>query len=587
MNDQVIILFLLAAALVLFLSGRWRHDVVALVVLVAAVFVGVVPTDMAFSGFGHPAVVTVGAVLVISRALQVSGVLNVPAVQIAKIRKRPALTVVVLTCLAAGISGFMNNVGALALLMPLALRIHPSPSRILMPLAFGTLLGGMMTEIGTPPNIIIATYREEMTGTGFALFDFAPVGIAVTIIGVAFITTFGLKLLPERRRTWDNQLKFIRGVDYITEAGIPADSKAVGKTPRQLERMVDNEALVIGVIRGERRLLGHLRNTVLRQDDVVILRSDSSALSALVDKSGIALIGNVDIGPDVLRSEEITLLEAVVMPGARLINYTARTFRLHRRYGINLLAIARRGERINNRLGHVPFKAGDVLLVQGEHETLAEAMSAFGCIPLAGRSLRSPNRGPRFLTPIIFGAAILATAFQVAPIEISFVAAVAALFLTRAITPREAYESIDWSVIVLLGALIPLGHAVEISGGAATIAEWISGLSAQWPYWSILAVVMIVTMALTNLINNAATAVLMAPVAAGIAHEINASLDPFLMAVAIGASAAFLTPIGHQSNVLIMGPGGYRFGDYWRLGLPLQTLILLLAVPLILLVWPV
>ena len=586
MNDQTIILLLLSAALALFLWGRWRHDVVALVVLIAAVFVGVVPTDMAFSGFGHPAVVTVAAVLVISRGLEVSGVLNFPAKQIATIRKRPGLTVVMLTCLGAAISGFMNNVGALALLMPLALRIHPSPSRVLMPLSFGTLLGGMMTEIGTPPNIIIATYREDVMGTGFALFDFTPVGLALTVAGVAFITAFGARLLPERRRNWDSQLQFIKGVSYITEARVPPDAIAVGKTPRQLERLVDNEALVIGVIRGEHRLLGHLRSIILMPDDVVILRSDSSALSALVEKAGLALIGNVDVDPDILRSEEITLLEVVVMPGARLNNHTARTFRLHRRYGINLLAIARQGERIGNRLGHVTFKAGDVLLVQGEHETLAEAMSAFGCVPLAGRDLRSPSRNPRYLTPVIFAAAILATVFKLAPVEISFVAAVAALFVTRSISPREAYESIDWSVIILLGALIPLGHAVEISGGAATIAEWISARAAEWPPWAILAAVMVVTMGLTNLMNNAATAVLMAPVAASIALQIGASLDPFLMAVAIGASSAFLTPIGHQSNVLIMGPGGYRFGDYWRLGLPLQILVAALAVPLILIVWP-
>ncbi len=586
MTSQIVVFALLTATLALFLWGRWRHDMVAMIALLVAVILNLVPIDEAFSGFGHPAVITVAAVLVISRAIERSGVLNLSARRIASIRQFPIFSVFILASLGALMSGFMNNVGALALLMPLALRLHASPSMILMPLSFGTLLGGMMTEIGTPPNIIIASYKEGIVGQSFGLFDFTPVGVIVTLAGLLFITTIGIKLLPTRRKGLTGGDDFPETDSYISEVSLPEMSAAVGRTPRQLERMMDNEIIILGIVRGERKLLGHLRNAILQEGDILIIRADAPVLQRMVETTAVELVGERHIKRAELGSDQVEIMEVVVRPGARLENATAEKFKLHSRYGVNLLGVARQGERINERLGRVEFSAGDVLLVQGERETLREIMAAFGCMPLATRGLEPALRLPKFLTPIIFIGAVLSTSFGLLPVEVSFSAAAVLLVLTGVLTPRAAYEAIDWSVIVLLAALIPVGHTLETSGADHTIAMLISGMAGEVPAWAILGTLMGVTMILTNMINNAATAVIMAPIAASIALQTGASMDPFLMAVAIGASSAFLTPIGHQNNVLVMGPGGYKFGDFWKLGLPLQIIILLVAIPMILMVWP-
>lgn len=587
MTEQIILSLLLIGMMALFIMGRWRHDVVALSTLLLAVILGLVPTAKAFSGFGHPAVITVAAVLVISRALQLSGVFSLSTKQVARIHQTPLLMLFILIASGAFLSAFMNNVGALALLMPLALRISPNPSLTLMPLSFGTILGGMLTEIGTPPNIIIATFREEYTQTQFHLFDFTPVGLAVALAGIVFMTLFGSRFLPKKRPSRKTVNDVLEGASYMTEIIIPEGSPVIGKTTRQMERMVDFEAIAVGIIRGDRHLLGRLRNALLQVGDIIILRADASQLSTIIEKTGTELVASQNISPKDLGSDLITLTEAVVKPGAQIENRTAGDMHLRSRFETNLLAIAREGERFQERLSQVVIKAGDVLLLQGDRTALPETINAIGCMPLADRDLQQPvYDSPKFLTPMIFLMAIVTTALDILSVEISFSVAVALIMLLRIMSPREAYETVDWSVIVLLGALIPVGHALETTGATKTIAEFILTLADQLPAWGILAVVMIVTMALTNVMNNAAAAVVMAPIAVGIAQNLNVSIDTFLMAIAISASAAFLTPIGHQNNVLVMGPGGYKFNDFWKLGLPLQIIVLIVALPMLLMVWP-
>lgn len=586
MLEQGIIGSILLCAVGLFLWGRWRHDVVAMVTLLAAVLSGVVPVDGAFTGFGHPAVITVACVLVISRALEFSGAMDIAAERIAGISEHPLVNLILLTGVGALLSGFINNVGALALMMPLALRTARSPSAVLMPLSFGTILGGMMTEIGTPPNIIIAAYRQEVTGRAFSLFDFSPVGGVVALAGLVFLVAFGRHLIPVDRRGKKTPAEMLKDAEYLTEARVAEGSKAIGKTVRQLERMADNQALVVGIVRGERHFLGRLREDRLREGDIVILRAEVAAFQKLLEAANLELAGHENIVPENLRSENIALMEVVVMPGSRAERRSADSLGLRARYGINMLAVARQGRQIKGRLGHVFFQAGDVLLVQGETETLYETMAALDCLPLAERGLRPHHRHQRFLPLAIFAAAIGAVVVGVVPVQIAFTAAVAAMVLFKTITPREIYESIDWSVIVLLAALIPVGHALESTGVTHLLANGILDVARHMPAWGTLALFMTLVMILTNLINNAATAVIAAPVAVSLAHQIGAGIDPFLMATAIAASSAFLTPIGHQNNVLVMGPGGYHFGDFWRLGLPLQVLVLVLSVPLILAVWP-
>ncbi|MGB0748614.1 MAG: SLC13 family permease [Magnetospiraceae bacterium] len=587
MLSQFLIGAILIGTLVLFLWGRWRHDIVAMAALLVAVAAQLVPVDQAFIGFGHPAVITVASTLIISRALELSGAVESAATYLAGVSRHQMINMILIIGVGAVLSGFMNNVGALALMMPLALHLFRSPSLVLMPLSFGTILGGMLTEIGTPPNIIIAAYRQEATGAAFSLFDFTPVGAPVALVGVVFLTVIGWRLIPRKLRRRKSPAEMLRDAEYLIEGRVGDDSPAIGKTVRQLERLVDNDALVVGIVRGEHRFLGRLREAAVRAGDVVILRVDVANYQEILTALGLELDGHDKIIPGNLRSEDVALIEVVVMPGARIELRSAEAFRLRSRYGVTMLAVARQGSQIKGRLASENLRAGDLLLVQGEAENLRQTMATLGCVPLAERGIRPFRRRKRALPFAIFFGAIAAVALNLAPVEIAFVAAVALLVITGTITAREIYDSVDWSIIVLLAALIPVGHALETTGATQTLATQLLRMTDVLPVWALLAVFMALVMGLTNLINNAATAVIAAPVAVGLAQAIGVSPDAFLMATAIAASSAFLTPIGHQNNVLVMGPGGYRFGDYWRLGLPLQLLVLVIAVPLILLYWPI
>jgi di/tricarboxylate transporter len=585
MTDQLLLGGLLLLAIALFLWGRWRHDVVAFVILIAAVVLGLVPSDEAFLGFGHPAVITVALVLAMSKALEASGMINALARRVTYLTRTPFANIVLLTALGAFLSAFMNNVGALALLMPLAMQTARNPSLVLMPLSFGTILGGMMTEIGTPPNIIIAAYREKALGAGYGMFDFTAVGGPVALMGVLFLVVIGWRLIPKGRQSAKKVSSMLVGANYVTEATVPDASPSVGKTVRQLERSVDNDALVLGIVRHGQRLLGMLRSAILRSGDVLILRADQSSMNSLVENAGLELVGQSKVAAEQLRSDEIGLLEVVVSPGGKLARRSAKDLRLHSRYGVNILAISRHEHRFDERVGQACLEAGDVILVQGEQEVLRETMIGLGGIPVAQQGLRPPMKRWRGLPAVVFALAIAAVTIGLLPIQIAFAVAVAVLVVLGTITAREIYETVDWSVIILLGALIPLGNALDTSGAIDTLAMEIIKQESSLPVWALIATVMAITMALTNLMNNAATAIVMAPLGLAIAAQLGVDADPFLMAVAIAASSAFLTPIGHQNNVLIMGAGGYRFGDYWRMGLPLQVLILVTSVPMIIWVW--
>ncbi|MFO7682737.1 MAG: SLC13 family permease [Chloroflexota bacterium] len=587
MLQEIIVFIVLALTLVLFVWGRWRYDVVAMLALLAVTITGIIPGEVAFAGFGHPAVITVAAVLVVSRGLRNSGVVDLLAKPLFRIGERPSVQIGALSSMVATLSAFMNNVGALALLMPVAIRLARkngrSPSLLLMPLAFGSLLGGLITLIGTPPNIIIATFRTETGAEPFRMFDFAPVGLGVALAGLLFVTLIGWRLVPQRKGAASREEMFEIG-DYVTEVIVPADSGLVGKRLRDLGTLSDAEVIVIALVRGKRRLNNPTSFEVLRTEDILVVEADSEDLRELVDAAGLTLSGSRKLGEDALDGG--SLMEAVVTVDSPLIGQTARSLNLRWRYGVNLLGVARMGSRIHLRLRDIRFQTGDVLLLQGPTGSLPATLSTLGCLPLAGRGLNLGQPRRVGLGLGIFGAALLLAAAGLLPIQVAFVGAAIAMILTRIISVHEAYESIDWPIIILLGAMIPVGQALEISGGANLIASATLAVSDQMPPVISLIIVLVGTMFLSDLVNNAAAAVLMAPIAISVAAGMGASTDPFLMAVAIGASCAFLTPIGHQSNTLVMGPGAYHFGDYWRMGLLLEVVIVVVGIPLIMLFWP-
>ncbi len=587
--EQGILFAVIAAAMVLFVWGRWRYDIVAILALLVVVYAGIVDSHDAFAGFGHPAVITVAAVLVIGQALQVSGVVDYLVRFLAPTRGSTVRQIAATGALASALSAFMNNVGALALMLPVTVRNaymagRPS-SLVLIPLSFATLLGGLVTLIGTPPNIVIASFREEAVGVPFKMFDFTPVGLAVAVVGLLYLATIGWRLVPRDRQGESEARDLFRIKAYITEARVPEKSPLVGEAVRKVEQLCDNEISVMAIYRGRRRMLAPAGVERLWRNDVLILEGDPAALEPLLDGSKLEQTGRKDFSDEDLKSDEIRLVEAVLMPNSPIEGRSMRGLRMHDRYGVNLLAVAREGMAPRASLGSIRFRTGDVLLLQGERNTLQQALSAMMCLPLADRGLRVPRQRPIHVPLAVFGAAIVAAALGLVPVQIAFVTVVATLVLFGTLSLREVYESVEWPVILLLGALIPIGEALQSTGGTALIAGVVVGLAGEVPTWAMVALLMIVSMLLSDLIHNTPTAVLMAPIAVSIGQALGLPIDAFLMAVAVGSASPYLTPIGHQSNTLVMAPGGYRFSDYARVGALLDVLIVVTAVPMIMWVW--
>ena len=591
MQPSTIVFAVLAATFGMFIWGRFRYDFVALLALLAVVLTGVLPMEQAFAGFAHPAVVTVAAVLVISKALQNAGLVDVVLRLLAPLQGKVPLQLAAQTFVVAVLSAFMNNVGALALMLPVAMRNAYrdgySPARVLMPLAFGSLLGGLTTLIGTPPNIIISTFRHRELGEAYSMFTFAPVGGVVALAGIAFVATLGWRLIPRDRRGAENPENLFEVAEYVTELRVPEDSKQEGATVEEIEALSgDEEALVVGIVRGESKRLAPRGYETVGAGDILIIEANSSALSNILNESDLVMEEDKTASTKDLGSEEIAVREAIVGPGSRIRGRTPVSIRLRTRYGVNLLAIARHGHRIKERLSRTRLQIGDVLLLQGAATRIQDLMTEFEILPLAERALAIGRPRHLLLAAGIFLAAVTAVLGNILPVHIAFLTASVALALTNVIRKEEVYQAVDWPVIVLLAAMIPVGSALELSGGTAIIANGILGLTEGSGPVGVLVVLMIGTMLVSDVINNNATAVLMAPIAIDLASRLGVNLDSFLMAVAIGASCTFLTPIGHQSNTLVLAPGGYRFTDYWRMGLPLDGIIVTVAVSMILIVWP-
>ncbi|UCB54811.1 MAG: anion permease [Thiotrichales bacterium] len=616
-TEQVLILAVLVAIMALFLWDRWRHDMVAMGALLVSVVFGLVPADQAFSGFGHPAVITVACVLVLGYGLLVSGAVDIVAKRVLPTASGPTVTIFALIGLAALLSAFMNNVGALALLMPVAIqmaaRLELPPGKLLMPLAFGSILGGMTTLIGTPPNLIVAEFRATTGMDVFHMFDFTPVGLAVTVLGLLFIGLVGWRLVPVRERT------DISGFDsgtYLSEACIVEGSKAVGMRLRDAEQILDEaDAQIVGMVRQGVRITAPNAWRILKQDDVLVIEVEPESLATALSSLGLRLVEDVparaddqaeagdaepaehkkqedvDAGSDQRdkekpRQEEVVVQELVVMPNALIIGRSATAIELRTRYGINLLAISRQGRRSIRRLRSIPIQAGDVLLMQGAPEAVSGFASLFGCLPLAERDIRVPKKGQAILAAGIMVVAVGAAAVGLFPVPILFAIAVAVYIASGIVPLRSLYTTIDWPVIVLLAAMLPVAGAVASTGTADLIARFLLDNVTQGHAVVGLVTLMVVTMFLSDLVNNAATAAVMCPIAISTAAQLGVNADAFLMAIAVGASCAFLTPIGHQNNTLILGPGGFRFGDFWRMGLLLEIIVVVVSVPAILWVWP-
>lgn len=589
-TEQLLVVLVLVATLLGFVATRQRHDVVALLALVACVVLGLTPAGRAFEGFGHPAVITVAAVLIISAALQRAGVVEAIARGIEPYTVTRTGHVAVLVGAVTVTSAFMNNVGALALFMPVAIatarvRDRP-PAMFLMPLAFGSLLGGMTTLIGTPPNIIVANLRPESAGGSFGMFDYTPVGLAVAAVGLVYLILLGWRLVPRDRASPAAETSLLGRDDFLVELRLPEGSDFVSRHLSEIRDLLPKEAMALGIVR-DGHALPRYRAGRLRDGDILLVRIDPDALGGLLgdgtvelaDEAGSAGLGTYDW-------EDARLVEFLVPADSRVVGW--RVSRIDRWIGADALvvALAHQGRRMRGRLGDIEVTAGDILLIQAEAETITALPERFGLIPFLEREKALGSQGRLAASIAVFAAAVVASSTGLLSTPIAFTAAVLGFLAIGMLRLQTIYDAVDWPIIVLLGALFPLGRALEDTGLAALVASGAVEAGAGLPVWAMVAGIMVVAMFLSDVVNNAATALIMAPVAIGFAEALGVSADPFLMAVAVGASSAFLTPIGHQSNTLVLGPGGYRFGDFWRVGLPLEALIVTIGTPAILLVWP-
>ena len=590
MTDQAILFTLLLFVFVFLIWGRWRYDLVAFLALIAALLTGVVPKEQAFSGFGHPATIIIALVLIISRGLSASGAIEILARQVGRFASSLRAHIATMSGISALLSAVMNNVAALALLMPVdlqaAAKAKRSPALTLMPLSFASILGGMITLIGTPPNIIIAEFRQKTLGASFSMFDFTPVGLACAVAGVLFVATVGWRLIPAERREQDASRELMDISGYLAELHVPEGSKAVGQKVRELDVVAEeNDVLIAGLVRKNVRLPGRARMTEIQPGDTLVVESGPEVLDGFVGALGLEFRQKGSEG-GLLADDEVALLEVVVPRGARIEGRSALSLGLQFRHDVTLLGVSREGTQFRDRVRKLTIRAGDVLLLFGPRNTLNDISGWLGTLPLAQRGLELVQRKKAWLAAALFASAIGAASLDLVYLPIALSAVVALYALFGILAPRQVYEAVEWPVIVLLGSLIPIGAALETSGGTAEIAGLIVGLSEGYGPAVVLTLLMIITMTLSDVMNNTATAVIAAPIAVDVAARLHVNPDPFLMTVAVAASCAFLTPIGHKNNTLIMGPGGYRFGDYWRMGLPLEVLVILVSVPTILWVWP-
>ncbi len=589
-TDQIILFSLLVAVFVLLIWGRWRYDLVAFGALVVALIIGVVPTEKAFEGFGHPATVIIALVLIVSRGLSNSGAIELIARYVINGTRSLSAHIGIISGIGAALSAVMNNVGALALLMPVdiqaAEKAKRSPALTLMPLSFATILGGLVTLIGTPPNIIIASFREKALGAPFQMFDFAPVGLACAVAGVLFVTLLGWRLIPAARGEHDTGKELFQLEGYVAEVKVGEKSAAIDQRVRDLDnKCEDCDVAILGLVRQGKRLPGQARLQTIRAGDVLVLEAAPKPIDKFVGEMGLEYVGQ-EKHDGSLSGEDLTLLEVVVPQGARIEGRSALSLQLLHRHGVTLLGVSRQGQRFRERVRKLEILAGDILLLYGRNERLPDVADWLGCLPLAERGLQVINRRMAGLTVTIFAGTIILASLGVLYLPVALALACLLMVLLNVVPLRQVYESIEWPVIVLLGSMIPIGAALEASGGTALIAKGIVDVAVGASPAVVLTLLMIVTMTLSDVLNNTATTVIAAPIAVDIANRLNVSADPFLMAVAIAASCAFLTPIGHKNNTLIMGPGGYKFGDYWRMGLPLEILVVAIAIPMILIFWP-
>ena len=587
MFDQIVILGLLTLMVGLFIWGRWRYDAVSLGVLSSFVLFGYIQPEKAFSGFSHPAVITVALVLLISKGLERSGFIAVLGRKLQVYANSEIQFMISITFFAAVLSSFMNNIGAMAMLLPITLgicqKMNWNPSKFLIPLSFASILGGMNTKIGTPPNIIISEFRKDYVEKDFAFFDFSFTGVPVSILGILFIAFIGWRFIKLRPINSENN-PLIELEDYLVEMVITKNSILIDKRALDFRNELDTDTALIGQIDENGKKIEIHGNQKLYEGQILIMKINPDMVADIQQEFGL----DIDSENDLTSIDDLGGIEAIIVPKSRLIGRKYQYFKRLVGRELSLLGLWRRGLKFRFRLSNEIFKVGDVLLIanRGEKNNIAEKLELAGLMPLWQREfdvVRDPTK--IFIAFGLFTICLLLVIFNYVPIVVAFLICVIGFVSSKLLTGEGVYRHIDWPVVILLAAMIPIGNTLISYGITDSVSGYLAGLSSAIDYVWLIVLIMIITMFLSDIINNAATAVIMAPLAVSLAEKINQPIEPFLMSVAIGASCAFLSPIGHQCNTLVMAPGNYKFGDYWKVGLPLEILIILISVPAIVFYW--
>ena len=587
MNDQIILSATLIALLCLFIWGKIRYDALAIGALFVLVVLEIIPANDAFAGFAHPAVITVALVLIISQGLSNSGIAGLVGKLIGGREFSEFQFLICLLLIAAILSSFINNIGALAILLPITLNICQKmewhPSKFLMPLAFACILGGMNTAIGTPPNIIISEYKATISDTGFNFFDFSYVGLVITIMCILFIALVGNKLIFLRKEVPSSE-HLINLKGYLFEVLVNEGSSSIGMTLYAFKTQAGEDTEILGIVSESGSVRKVQNNMRIKEGQILVIKTPPDDIGNILDIFDFSI-------PKELHSfdeDDLEEIEVMITPGSRLIGRKYDFFLKLAFEELNLLGLWRKGSKYRTRLTRETFKAGDVLLLGVRdlaEEDVSNKIKHLGLMPLRQRELQTiPSRSRLIKGLVFFALSIFLVSFNYLSAAPAFLLCVLG-FARIKIIDSNFYRGIDWPIIVMLAAMIPIGTALQTTGVSALIATSISQYAADLGLFWILLIILIVTMATTDIINNAATAVIMAPISTGIAIELGYAIEPFLMVVAVGASCAFLTPIGHQCNTVVMGPGNYKFTDYWRMGLPMDILIILATIPMILFVW--
>lgn len=583
--NQIIVYFTLIFLLIMFLWDKIRYDFVALLGLFIISITGVIPINSAFLGFSNPAVVTVVAVMIISRGMQQSGLLDLIIRKLNWFGEKPISLIFPLSIITTAVSAFMNNV---SVIMPISIKLakkrNHSPTLILMPLAFATLLGGMLTLVGSSPNIIVSAVRKESFGSSFLLFDFYKVSIFLVLTGIVYISLIGWRFLPKSKSPvrLDETTKI---QDYCTELLIHKESKLIGKTLKEISENPTYQIDIIGIIRDHKHVHHLSLNETIELFDIIMVEADSEDLKSFIEANNLMLMTEDIPLIDELKDKNISMIEIVVMKDSSIIGKRAIDLKLREKYDISLLAKTGNNKHSTKRIYQQQINAGDVLLIQGNTVRLPEQIVLLGCMALTQPANMLADGKKITLYALLFGLGIALVFFRLLPVHIAFPLVALSMVLFDIIPHRDVYKAVDWSVIVMIGSLIPLGRAMTSSGAADHISKLLMSITSFSAPWFIVGILMLLTMLITNLLHNATAAIILAPIALELAKTQSLSPDLYLMTVAVGACSAFLTPIGHQANTLVMGPGGYKYSDYWKVGLGLMVINLFLGVPLLLHYW--